>query len=217
MQKEEIFAVLDRLYIDQSKYNKFFEYLWTFTQEARCKKGCLAYVEEVFNLPQVEGRDQLAIRLVSSKTYSNARDTRYFVEDHPITVGYGEALKQGRLSALRLIAQYVLDTSRRLSETTLIDKLDRQVYLRRAVARLVTVFNSKLPVAIKVEQWPDVEPFEWLDYLNDDLESLVGRISNDDMIMKWSSHTYDYNNLDNDENLLSLKSFVDYLDTFTEV
>lgn len=216
MQKEEIFAVLDRLYIDQTKYNKFFEYLMTFTNEPRCKKGCLAFIEEVFNLPQIEGRDQLAIRLVASKTMSNAFDTRYFVENHPITVGYGEALKQGRLSVLKLIAEYILDTSRRLSETTLIDKIERQVYLRRAVARLLTVFHAKLPVAIKTEQWSEVEPYEWIDYLNADLAELVGKIDNDEMIMKWSSHIYDYNHLDNDENLISLKSFVEYLDTFTE-
>lgn len=216
MQKEEIFAVLDRLYIDQSKYNKFIEYLMTFTQEPRCKKGCLTFIEEVFNLPQVEGRDQLAIRLVASKTMSNAYDTRYFIENHPITVGYGEALKQARLSLLRLISDYILDVSRRLSETTLIDKVERQVYLRRAVARLLSVFHAKLPVALKTEQWSEVEPYDWIDYLNTDLATLVGKIDNDEMILKWSSHLYDVNNLDNDENLASLKSYVEYLDTFTE-
>lgn len=216
MQKEEIFAVLDRLYIDQTKYNKFFEYLFTFTNEPRCKKGCLEFLEEVFNLPQIEGRDQLAIRLVASKTMSNAFDTRHFVENHQITVGYGEALKQARLSALKLVSDYIMDTSRRLDETTLLDKIERQVYLRRAVARLMTVFHAKLPVAIKTEQWCEVEPYEWIDYLTTDLPTLVGKIADDEVILKWSSHMYDYNHLDNDENLASLKSFVEYLDTFTE-
>lgn len=216
MQKEEIFALLDRLYLDQTQYNKFFEYLSTFTREPRCKKGCLAFVEEIFNLPQIEGRDQLAIRLVFSKTLTNAYDTRHFVEDHPITVGYGEALKQGRLVVLRHIADYVLETARRLDESTLLDKVERQVYLRRAVARLLTVFHAKLPVALKTEQWSEVEPHEWIDYLNSDLGTLVKRIDNDEVIIKWSSHLYDYNHLDNDENLASLKSFLEYLDTFTE-
>lgn len=216
MQKEEIFAVLDRLYIDQTKYNKFFEYLKTFTNEPRCKKGCLEFLEEIFNLPQIEGRDQLAIRLVSSKTMTNAFNTRNFVEAHQITVGYGEALKQARLSVLKLISDYILDVSRRLDETTLLDKVERQVYLRRAVARLMTVFHAKLLVAIKTEQWCEVEPYEWIDYLTTDLPMLVGKISDDEIILKWSSRLYDYNHLDNDENLASLKSFVEYLDTFTE-
>lgn len=216
MQKEEIFAVLDRLYIDQTKYNKFLEYLVTFTKEPRCKKGCLAFIEEVFNLPQIEGRDQLAIRLVASKTMSNAHETRFFIENHPITIGYGQALQQGRLSALRLVADYILDISRRINETTLLDKSERQVFLRRAVARLLTVFYNKMLVAIKTEQWSEVEPYDWFDYLNTDLKTLVGKIDNDDVILQWSSHLYDINNLNNDENLTSLKSYVEYLDTFTE-
>lgn len=218
MQKEEIFAVLDRLYLDQTKYNKFFEYLSTFTREPRCKKGCLAFIEEVFNLPQVEGRDQLAIRLLASKTMSNAYSTRYFVEQHPITVGYGSALKQGRLALLNLVTEYILDTSRRLSETTLLDKIERQVYLRRAVARFITVFHysGDLRVEIKTEQWSEVEPSDWIDYLNNDLPTLVGNINDDKKILEWSDHMYDYSHLDNDHNLGSVRSFIEYLDTFTE-
>lgn len=117
---------------------------------------------------------------------------------------------------MKLVSEYIMDTSRRLDETTLLDKVERQVYLRRAVARLLTVFHSDLPVAIKTEQWCEVEPYEWIDYLTTDLSSLVGKVDNDEMIMKWSCHMYDYNHLDNDENLISLKSFVEYLDTFTE-
>lgn len=216
MQKEEIFALIDRLYLDQTQYNKFFEYLDGFTQEPRCKKGCLAFIEEIFNLPQIEGRDQLAIQLVFSKTLSNALDTRRFVEEHPITVGYGEALKQGRLVILQHVADYILDTARRLDETTLLDKVERQVYLRRAVARLLTVFQARLTVSLKTEQWPEVVPYDWIDYLTTDLDSLVGKIDNDQAIIKWSSGLYDINNLSNDENLASLKSFLEYLDTFTE-
>jgi hypothetical protein len=217
MQKEEIFAVLDRLVIDQKQYNKFLEHTDTFTKEPRCKKGCLAFIEEVFNLPEVAGRDQLAICLVSSKTQGNARDTRHFIMEHPITIGYGQALQQARLSLLRLIAEYILETSRRLDETTLSDKHERQVFLRRAVARLITLFQSgDMRVVIKADQWSEVKPFEWIDYLTSDLQTLVGKIDNDEAILKWSSHLYDVNNLNCDYNLESLRGYIDYLDTFTE-
>lgn len=157
MQKEEIYAVLERLFIDQTKYNRFFEYLKTFTHEPRCKKGCLAFIEEVFNLPQIEGRDELALRLVFGKAMFNAYETRYFIENHPITIGYGEALKLARLQLLEMIADYIKDISRQLHESTLLDKSERQVYLRRAVARLLTIFHRDLPVTIKMEQWSEVE------------------------------------------------------------
>lgn len=67
MLKEEIFALLDQLLIDQTKYNKFLDYVHTFTKEPRCKKGCLAFIEEIFNLPNVAGKEILALTLASTK------------------------------------------------------------------------------------------------------------------------------------------------------
>lgn len=213
MQKEEIFAVLDRLIIDQDKYNKFSEYVNTFTNEPRCKKGCLAFIEEVFNLPQIAGRNQLAIQLVSSKTMKNADDTRFFINNHQITTGYEKALQEARNSLLKLMGDYALDTSRRLDETTLMDKSERQVFLRRAIARLMTVFDSRQQVAIKTEQWSEIEPYTWIDYLSTDLESLIASFCSGDM----ATVNFIYScSLDSDRNLESMRSFVEYLDTFTE-
>lgn len=216
MQKEEIFALIDRLYIDQTKYNRFFEYLRDFTLEPRCKKGCLAFVDEVFNTENVSGKNQLAIGLLSSKTSSNSYDTRRFIENHPITIGYNNALKKARILILEDIGKYVFKVSHELSESNLTDKIERQVYLRRAVARLITVFHKTLVAELTTEQWPEVEPCEWIHYLTDSLEELVGKIDTDKEIMAWSDVYYDYKKLDIDKNLLSLKSYLNYLDTFLE-
>lgn len=216
MLKEEIFAVLDQLTIDQERFNKFTDYLVTFTSEPRCKKGCIEFVGEIFNLPQVDGKDVLAMQLVSVKTSRNAFDTRWFIENHPITQGYLLALKQARLQLMNKVAEYIIELSGELDKSSLSDKDERQVYLRRAVARLKTIFYSNLKVAIEENQWHEVEPYEYMDYLNDDLASLVKYICSEEEIVKWSDVYGDTYHLNKDATLTSIRSFVNYLDTFLE-
>lgn len=214
MQKEEIFALLDQLLIDQTKYNKFMDYVQTFTKEPRCKKGCLAFIEEIFNLPNVNGKDVLAITLASTKTSRNAMETRYFIEQHEITIGYSEALKKARLLVMTKIAEYIKETSVRLSETSLSDKVERQVYLRRAVARLMAIFHSSQKTMVTEDQWAEVEPVEYIDYLNNDLDVLTGEICSEDRLIKWADVYYDEFRLNEDYIIRSLRSYVNYLDSF---
>lgn len=216
MQKEDIFALLDQLYIDQSKYNKFYDYMETFTRVPRCKKGCIEFVEEIFNLPNLAGRDKLAIELLSEKNMRNSYKTRRFIEDHPITIGYSEALKQARFLIMNKIGEYIIQTSEELNNSTLEDKHERQVYLRRAVCRLRTIFYSSQKTVVLEEQWHEVEPYEYndLNYLLDDLSSLVKRIADPEQMFKWSDTYSDSYHLDNDWIIASLRTYLNYIDSF---
>jgi len=216
MQKEEVLALISRLYLDQSKYNRFLEYLDGFLSEPRCKKGCVAFIKEVFNSENVAGLDVLSLKLTSAKSEMNAHYAVDFVRDHDITIGYNKALTDARVVVLQGVRDYVLDTARRLSETTLLDKVERQLYLRRAVGRLLTVFGYTQHVIIKREQWPEVTVDSWIDYLNSDLESLAEKIVDADAVKRWSMVGSDVNNLNQENTLGALKSYLDYLDTFVE-
>lgn len=214
MLKEEIFALLDQLLIDQTKYNKFLDYVHTFTKEPRCKKGCLAFIEEIFNLPNVGGKEILALTLASTKTERNAFETRCFIENHDITNGYNDALKKARLLIMTKIAEYVKETSVKLSETTLSDKIERQVYLRRSVARLMNIFYSSQKTMVTEDQWSEVEPCEWIDYLNTDLEALTADMCSEERMMRWSTVTSDDFRLHEDYIIRSLRTYLNYLDSF---
>lgn len=214
MIKEEIFARLDQLMIDQLKYNKFMDYTRTFTNDIRCKKGCLEFAKDVFNLPQLAGLDELAMRLVSSKSSSNSTKTLYFITNHPIALGYNEALVAARVELMGMIAQYVLEMADRIAASEWEDKHERQVYLRRAVARLQTLFcgDNKIPVA--ASDWHLVEPASYVNYLGETLAELVDRFSNGDKIKKYADSWGDYNQLNCETTLQSLRNFLDYLDSY---
>lgn len=216
MQKEEILALIDRLYLDQSKHNRFLEYLESFLNEPRCKKGCLGFINELFNLPDLAGRNELAMRLTVAKSDMNASATVEFVRYHPISLGYSQALGNARITVLKAIQGYILDTARRLSETTLLDKGERQVYLRRAVGRLLTVLNRSQQVIIRTEQWSEIEVDSWIDYLNDDLETLVGKVCDEKFMKSFFAVGCSPNTIDHENTLGSLKSYLNYLDTFVE-
>jgi hypothetical protein len=214
MQKEDIFALLDQLYIDQSKFNKFMDYLSTFTKEPRCKKGCLEFIVEIYNLPNIVGKDELAIQLLSEKNSTNAFKTRRFIEEHQITTGYNEALKNARYLIMGKIGEYIIQINSELEKSDLQDKYERQVYLRRAVARLKTIFYSNQKTTVLEEQWPEVAPWEYTDYLTNDLQTLVGEIACEEDMLKWSSVYGDFYHLDCDHTIASLRTYLNYLDTF---
>lgn len=216
MQKQELYALIDRLYLDQEKYNKFIDYTFSFTRQPRCKKGGIAFVEEVFNLPEIAGKDELAIRLLSEKTTRNSRAIEDFIMSHPVTAGYSQALIDARKLVMSKVAEYVLDTAKRIHDTNLEDKSERQVYLRRAVARLCKLFVSSLPTSVEASQWHEVEPYEWTEYLSSTLEELVFKIEDPKTIQEWSNTYQGANNLSNLNLLRSLNTYLDYLDTFVE-
>lgn len=213
MVKEELYAKLDQLLIDQMKYNTFCEYTRTFTDDIRCKKGCLEFTKEVFNLPQLDGLDELGMRLVSSKSSENSIQTLHFIMNHQITLGYNEALVAARVDIMKDMAEYIKEMSVRLAATELEDKYERQVYLRRAVARLIKVFQASNKVPVYLDQWSEVEPAEYINYLGDTLDELTGYFNNT-READWSDAWGSYNQLHERNTILSVRGFLDYLDTF---
>lgn len=216
MQKEEIVALLDQLYLDQEKYNKFIDYVNDFTSRPRCKKGVIGFIEEIFNLPEIAGKNELAIKLLSEKTTKNSLEAATFIFNHRITKGYNKALIDARMLIMSNIADYVIDMSTRIQETELEDRPERQVYLRRAVARLITATSYTIQTPILAEQWAGVEPYQWTNYLTTTLEELVGGIRDHKRIVEWSDTVYGGMDLDNLNVVRSLGTFLDYLDTFVE-
>lgn len=112
------------------------------------------------------------------------------------------------------IAEYVKETSVKLSETTLSDKIERQVYLRRSVARLMNIFYSSQKTMVTEDQWSEVEPCEWIDYLNTDLEALTADMCSEERMMRWSTVTSDDFRLHEDYIIRSLRTYLNYLDSF---
>lgn len=214
MQKEEIFAIIDQLLIDQDRYNKFLDYWITFTGKSRTKKECLAFIEEIFNLPNVNGKEQLAIRLSSTETHKNSELLSEFISRHPITEGYVSALVKARVDMLGKIGDYIRYISEELTKTQLVDKEERQVYLRRAVARLYRYLGSSGDIVITEDQWSEYEPYEWTDYLTVDLDSLLNDTFKQEDMIKWSNAYSDVNELNNENKLRSLRTYVTYLDTY---
>lgn len=216
MIKEEILALIDQLQIDQAKFNKFREYLITFVRQPRCKKGCVEFLYEIFNTENIEGSKELAISLLTPKSYQNCNALEAFVNHHPITQGYNQSLINARIDIMAKVAEYIVDLSKKLEESDLPDALERQVYLRRAVSRLATVTSNNTQVVITVDQWADLDVHMWIDYLTTTLEELTGRICELERIQKWSDVYGGYYHLDNLKVLQSLRTYLDYLDTFLE-
>lgn len=215
MQKETIYALIDQLTIDQERYNKFREYVTTFVKDKRCRKGVISFVEEVFNLPQIAGKDVLALTLITEKSYQNSMKAEDFIMNHPITIGYSEALKQARFELMGKIAEYIIDISRQLTESTLDDKDERQVYLRRAVARLVRIGWRRTQVVIQADQWHEIEP-ESIPYLTETLDELTSRISDKTKILVWADQYGDMFGLDEEKVLKSVRNYLDYLESYLE-
>lgn len=216
MQKQEIIALIERLYSDQEKYNKFRTYTLDFFTHPRCKKGIISFVEEIFNLPEIAGKDQLAIELLSAKTRVNSDKGRFFIMNHPITVGYNSALVEARIVVLKAVADYIVQTAEGIQNSGLDDKIERQVYLRRAIARLITMTQSSLETPIKADQWHELEPHKWIDYLTSTFDEMLGYIDKPEQMRKWSDTGWSENNMDNLDVIRSLISYLDYLDSFTE-
>lgn len=216
MIKEELLALLDQLQIDQAKFEKFREYVITFIRQPRCKKGCIEFLHEVFNTDNIEGSKELAIGLLTPKSYQNSNALETFINHHPITMGYNQSLIDARIVIMAKVAEYIIDISKKLEESDLPDALERQVYLRRAVSRLATVTSDNTKVVITVEQWADLEVHTWIDYLTTTLEELTGRINEKERIQKWSDVYGGYYHLDNLKVIQSVRTYLDYLDSFLE-
>lgn len=216
MQKEELFALLDQLLIDQDKFNKFREYLFTFVRAPRCKKGCVEFAKEIFGTENVAGLKELSITMLSEKSYQNSNNLENFINQHPITNGYNDALINARMEIMQKVADYIKDMYTRLDTCDLVDRYERHICLRRAVSRLASLFVTNTPVTVTAEQWPEVEVKLWLDYVTTTLDELVGRINQQTELKEWSDVYGSYYHLDRPEVIGSLRNFLDYLDSFLE-
>uniref|UniRef100_A0AAU8L0Q9 Uncharacterized protein n=1 Tax=Pantoea phage Survivor TaxID=3232176 RepID=A0AAU8L0Q9_9CAUD len=214
MLKEEIFSLIENLAIDQDKYNKFKEYVMEFTRGERCKKGVLEFVHDLYNSKTVEGLGELAIGLYTEKSWRNSDNLRYFIMTHPITEGYLTALTDQRYVLMTSIAKYITDTHDRIQESELEDKAERQVYLRRAVARLISVLETRPKIDLDTIDWSEVEPCEWTDYLCTTLDELCAPICDKRRIKEWADAWGDTQGLDQVQQLRSLRTYLNYLDTF---
>lgn len=214
MLKDELISKIDTLAVDQEKYNKFKEYVLEFSEHPRCKKGVLEFVRDLYNSQNVEGLGELAIGLFTDKSTRNSEAMRYWIFEHPITMGYLQALKDQREVVMCGIAKYIMDTSERIQNSELDDKAERQVYLRRAVARLRGVLGSKIHTDIDTVDWSEVEAVEYIDYLCSSLSELVNPICDKKVIQEWADTWGDCQSLHQLNMLRSLRSYLNYLDTF---
>lgn len=216
MQKQEIIALIERLCGDQEKYNKFVEYSNDFTARPRCKKGIITFVEDIFNAPELEGKKELAIRLLSGKSMTNSIKADQFIMNHPITIGYNTALVDARIVITRAIAGYIVEVAERLQNSNLEDKVERLVYLRRAIARFLTLSRSRPIAAVKQDQWHEVQPFDYINYLTATFEEMLALVNDEEGMKRYSDTYYSPMNMDQENVLRSMISYLDYLDTFTE-
>lgn len=214
MLKEELFNQIETLAGDQEKYDKFKEYVLEFSSFPRCKKGVLEFVRDLYNSQNVEGLSELAIELLTDKSSRNSERMNYWIFEHQITLGYLQALKDQREVVMCGVAKYILETSERIQNSDLDDKAERQVYLRRAVARLRGMMGSKIHIDLNTIDWSEIEAPDYIDYLCSSLNELVEPICDKKVIQEWADAWGDTQSLSQVNMLRSLRTYLNYLDTF---
>jgi hypothetical protein len=155
----------------------------------------------------------LMIKLTSDKSKRNSDETRWALRDANVETESFKELTEQRKEFMNHVIDYALNIRVELEKSELTDARERQVYLRRAIARLITLCCSRPLTAITADQWPEVQPYEYCDYLSLTMDELTVRLR-PNAEDRWVSVTYENNGLDRKENVLSIMSFLDYLDTF---
>lgn len=216
MLKEDIITQLETLAADQEKFDRFKDYISEFSSQPRCKKGVLEFVRDLFNSKNVEGLNEMAIELLTDKCTRNTELMNTFIYDHQVTKGYNQALIDQREVVMCGIAKYIMETAERINASELDCKAERQVYLRRAVARFRGVAGYKVIVKFDTLDWAEVEAPEWINYLCESLEELVTPICDKKVIREWADIWGDAQSLSQVNMILSLRSYLNYLDTFSE-
>lgn len=225
IKREEIVAHAEKMMAAQAALNKYVEHYTLFLKEPRCKKGIQEFLKELFNLAEDNSENKhllerwnidysgLMVRLGTGKCNENSWITRDVLQKAGIETRGFEDLTELRVTFSNLVADYVLHVYEELGKSELTDARERQVYLRRAIARLVVVTFSKPLVPITAAQWPEVEPYEYCDYLSATMEEMVKGIR--------LNQDYDYKhvawgpmNFEHREAVKSILNFLDYLDTF---
>ena len=224
MVKEEVVKVINELRILTTNYKKFREYVETFTSEPRCKKGVLEFVDSLFSYndgngqeyPAVYGkvRKELGLKLTVAKSDMNVRLFRDALRDLYLDSSAVNKLVETRIELVTKICEYVKHIQSELDKSELTDARERQVYLRRALARLKAVFSTYLVSPITKDNWTEVRPYELIPYLTDSLDEIINKyFTYVDKVTPWTVD-WDHNELSNDFTIDSVESFLDYLDTF---
>lgn len=219
MVKAEVKKILEELRIHQREQDKFVALYSDFTSVPRCKKGVLAFIKELSDQsknPSIDifgkERNELSIVLTSGKSYSNSELARKALDKSLFLTTHSKELRKERKELLKALCEYIRWVHKELDQSTLTDRKERQVYLRRAFARLTHVLSWNLVVPLTVEQWSTVEPAQGVEYLTEDLETLLSsiEIERDDPIWPW----FGWYNLNTPNTLESIETYLDYLDSF---
>lgn len=224
MVKEEVVKVINELRILTANYKKFREYVETFTSEPRCKKGVLEFVDSLFSYndgagqeyPAVYGkvRKELGLKLTVAKTDMNVRLFKDALRDLYLDSSAVSKLVDTRIELVAKLCEYVKYIQSELDKSELTDARERQVYLRRALARLKGVFSTFLAAPISKDSWSEVRPAEHVPYLTDSMDEIITKyFTYPDKISPWSVD-WDHNELSDEFTIDSVETFLDYLDTF---
>ena len=224
MVKEEVVKVINELRILTANYKKFREYVDTFACEPRCKKGVLDFVDTLLsydngdgkNYPAVFGkvRKELGLKLTVGKSDRNVQLFKDALRDLYLDASAVNKLVDTRIELVTKICEYVKHIQSELDKSELTDARERQVYLRRALARLKAVFNTYLVSPITKDNWAEVKPSDYVPYLTDSLDEIINKyFTYDSKVTPWTVD-WDHNELNNDFTVDSIETFLDYLDTF---
>lgn len=226
MVKEDVIKQIEELRILTANYNKFKEYVDGFTSEPRCKKGVLEFINSLFSYkdesgnsyPAVYGKvkSELGLKLTVNKSQLNITLFKNALNQLGLESSAGQKLVDARIEIVKLVCEYVKYIQSELDKSQLTDARERQVYLRRALARLKTLFGSYPPCVISKDAWSDVRPCEWVDYLNSSMDELISKhFDNQQKDSPWVL-LFDTNGLDEKHTVDSVETFLDYLDTFVK-
>lgn len=224
MVKEEVVKVINELRILTTNYKKFREYVDTFACEPRCKKGVLDFVDTLLsydngdgkNYPAVFGkvRKELGLKLTVGKSDRNVQLFKDALRDLYLDASAVNKLVETRIELVTKICEYVKHIQSELDKSELTDARERQVYLRRALARLKAVFNTSIVTPITKDNWAEVRPADCIPYLTDSLDEIINKyFTYDSKVTPWTVD-WDRNELNNDFTVDSIETFLDYLDTF---
>lgn len=221
MKREEILALGHRIIEGQESVTRYVQHYTDFLAVPRCKKGIAAFLTELFNHDTDPNAIKqwkfdypgLMIKLTSGKSELNSDETRWALRDANVETESFKELTEQRKEFMNHVIDYALNIRVELEKSDLADARERQVYLRRAIARLITLCFSRPLTTITVDQWSEVQPYEYCDYLSLTMDELTARLR-PNAEDRWVSVTYENNGLDRKENVLSIMSFLDYLDTF---
>ena len=224
MVKEEVVKVINELRILTANYKKFREYVDTFACEPRCKKGVLDFVDTLLsydngdgkNYPAVFGkvRKELGLKLTVGKSDRNVQLFKDALRDLYLDASAVNKLVDTRIELVTKICEYVKHIQSELDKSELTDARERQVYLRRALARLKGVFSTFLAAPISKDSWSEVRPAEHVPYLTDSMDEIITKyFTYPDKISPWSVD-WDLNELSDEFTIDSVETFLDYLDTF---